>query len=90
MPLGLCDYRSFNWERDLITLKLVYPNSTGETFMVANNPAHKWYYLKGMAPNEAVLFKWCASSCTFYVVTIVFDSGDGLFSPLLVLNRGRM
>ncbi|KAF8518958.1 hypothetical protein BU17DRAFT_66125 [Hysterangium stoloniferum] len=45
-PLALCDFRSINWETDLVptTLKL----RDRETFSVKYNPAHKWKYLRGI------------------------------------------
>lgn len=60
-PLALCDYRSVNWNQDLIPTTLKYPERTGETFGVNFNPAHQWKYLRGMTPEEAVLIK-CSES----------------------------
>lgn len=57
-PLAVCDYRSINWEQDLVPTTLRYPDRDGETFTVNYNPAHKWKYLKGITPEEAILIKW--------------------------------
>lgn len=57
-PLAVCDYRSIDLEKDLVPTDLRYPNQKREIFTVNYNPAHKWKYLKGMTPEEAILFKW--------------------------------
>lgn len=60
-PLALCDYRSVDWDHDLVPTTLRYPDRDGETLSVTFNPAHKWKYLRGMTPDEAVLIK-CSES----------------------------
>ena len=57
-PLALCDYRSVTPDKDLFTVKLIFPERVGETFGVNYNPDHKWKYLRGMTPDEIVLIKW--------------------------------
>jgi hypothetical protein len=56
-PLALCDYTTVNPQTDLIPSTLKYPDRDGETFAVKFNEKHKWYYLKDMTPDEAVLIK---------------------------------
>ncbi|KAF9266183.1 hypothetical protein L218DRAFT_858584 [Marasmius fiardii PR-910] len=56
-PLAVCDFRSVNWEKDLVPVDLVYPDKVGETFGVNYNPEHKWKYLRGMTPEEFILIK---------------------------------
>ncbi|EMD37751.1 hypothetical protein CERSUDRAFT_114386 [Gelatoporia subvermispora B] len=56
-PLALCDYRSINYQGDLVPTALRYPDRDGETFGVKFNPDHKWKYVKGMTPEEFVLIK---------------------------------
>ncbi|GJJ15466.1 hypothetical protein Clacol_009744 [Clathrus columnatus] len=56
-PLAICDFRSINWDKDLVPTRLVYTDSVGETCSVAYNPTHKWRYVRGMTPEEAVLIK---------------------------------
>ncbi|KIJ54029.1 hypothetical protein M422DRAFT_154008 [Sphaerobolus stellatus SS14] len=56
-PLALCDYRSINWDTDLVPTALRYPDRDGETFSVVYNPNHKWKYLRDMTTEEAVLIK---------------------------------
>ncbi|EIW75994.1 hypothetical protein CONPUDRAFT_65153 [Coniophora puteana RWD-64-598 SS2] len=56
-PLALCDFRSVNYDQDLVPVALVYPDREGETFGVTHNPEHRWNYVKGMTPDEFVLIK---------------------------------
>ncbi|KAF8579164.1 hypothetical protein K439DRAFT_1648545 [Ramaria rubella] len=56
-PLALCDYRTVDWERDLVPTVLKYADRVGETFSVQYSPEHKWKYLRGMRPDEGVLIK---------------------------------
>ncbi|GJJ11696.1 hypothetical protein Clacol_005932 [Clathrus columnatus] len=56
-PLALCDYRSINWDTDLIPTALKFSHRTGETFSVKYNPQHKWKYQRGMRPDEVVFIK---------------------------------
>jgi hypothetical protein len=50
---------------------LVYRDRVGETYGVAYNPAHRWYYAPDMQPTEALLLK-CFDSKT---------DGTARFSP---------
>lgn len=56
-PLTLCDFRSIDTKKDLVPSTLKYPDRDGETFGVQYNPNHKWKYVRGMTPEEAVLIK---------------------------------
>ncbi len=60
-PLAICDARSLKKEA-LIKLTRHYPHRTAETYHIAYNPDHEWYYFPEMTRNEALVFK-------------VFDSG---------------
>ncbi len=55
-PLGICDARSIAFE-DLLVSERRYPHRVGETYQVAHNPRHEWYYFPRMARNEALVFK---------------------------------
>ena len=55
-PLAVCDARSVA-PSDLVPSDLVYPHRTGETYSVTYNPAHRWFYLSDMGPDEALLIK---------------------------------
>ena len=55
-PLGLLDARSIA-PQDLIATDLVYPDRVGETYAVAYNSAHRWFYFPRQRADEAVLLK---------------------------------
>jgi hypothetical protein len=55
-PLAVCDARTITPE-DLLPSDLVYPDWTGETYAVAFNPRHRWYWHPRQTPNEATLIK---------------------------------
>jgi len=61
-PLAVCDARSVE-PADLVPSDLVYPDRVGETYSVAFNPAHRWFYLSDMRPDEVLLLK-CYDSKT--------------------------
>jgi len=61
-PLAMCDARTVSPE-DLVTSDLVYRDRVGETYSVRYNPAHRWYYVPEMQPDEALLLK-CYDSRT--------------------------
>jgi hypothetical protein len=64
-PLALCDSRSIALN-DLVASDLVYPDKVGETYALAFNPRHRWYYFPDMTPDEYLLLK-------------IYDSaGDGI------------
>jgi hypothetical protein len=55
-PLALCDARTID-PKDLIPSDLVYRDWTGETYGVAYNPGHRWYWYPRQLPSEATLIK---------------------------------
>jgi hypothetical protein len=55
-PLALGDARSIAPE-DLLPSELRFPHRTGEIYMVAHNPAQRWFYIPDLQPDEAVLIK---------------------------------
>lgn len=61
-PLAMCDARSVAPE-DLVPQDLVYRDRVGEIYAVTYNPAHRWYYVPDMQPDEALLLK-CYDSAT--------------------------
>jgi len=61
-PLAVCDASSVA-PGDLVPSDLVYPERTGETYSVTYNPAHRWFYLREMETDEALLLK-CYDSRT--------------------------
>jgi hypothetical protein len=56
LPLALCDARTIA-PSDLVPSDLVYPDKVGETFSIAYNPAHRWFYFPELEPDEPVLLK---------------------------------
>jgi hypothetical protein len=58
-PLAMCDYRSVDYEQDLVPTDLIYTDrEPGETFHVRASPNHQWKYIPGLRPSEYVLLKW--------------------------------
>jgi hypothetical protein len=55
-PLAVCDARSIVLP-DLIPSDLVYPDWVGETYSIAFNPSHRWYWYPQQTPTEATLLK---------------------------------
>jgi hypothetical protein len=74
-PLALCDYRTLNWDRDLIPTILKFETRDGETYRVRYSPEHRWKYVKGMTPEEAVLIKWCVP-CNLFLFTVLTNGFD--------------
>ncbi len=56
-PLALCDAASLDADRDLVVNELIYPDRVGQTFSVRWHPAHRWYYRRGLRPDQAILIK---------------------------------
>lgn len=55
-PLTVCDAQSIA-PTDLIATDLVYRHRVGETYAIAYNPRHQWYYFPQMHRNEALFIK---------------------------------
>jgi hypothetical protein len=55
-PLAIADARSLA-SGDLIAAERRYPDRVGETYQIAYNPDHDWYYFPAMRRNEALVFK---------------------------------
>jgi len=55
-PLAVCDARTIE-PADLIPSDLVYPDWTGETYSIAFNPRHRWYWYPRQTPTEATVLK---------------------------------
>ncbi|KAI0203402.1 hypothetical protein F4808DRAFT_467472 [Astrocystis sublimbata] len=61
-PLAIADARSVA-EDELVPIGLIYPTRKGETLSVRAAPGHRWYYKRGMTPEETLLIK-CFDSKT--------------------------
>lgn len=55
-PLAVCDARTIE-PQDLLPSDLKYPDWTGETYSIAFNPRHRWYWYPRQTPSEATLLK---------------------------------
>lgn len=55
-PLAICDSRAIS-EDDLIKVERRHPGRVGETYSIAYNPNHEWYYFPNMTRDEALVFK---------------------------------
>jgi hypothetical protein len=62
VPLGLCDYTSVA-PGDLLDCRAIFdpldgsPEWSFANYLLAANPAHRWYYYPDMRPDEAIVFK---------------------------------
>ncbi len=74
-PLTVCDASTVA-PHELVPTDLVYRNRVGETYSVTYSPAHRWYYLPEMTPDEAFLLK-CYDSRT---------DGRARFAPHTAFN----
>jgi hypothetical protein len=77
-PLALCDARSVTAE-DLIAADVHYATRTGEIYLVAHSPRHRWFYFPEMQPNEALVFKQFDSDVSVgarFVPHAAFDHPD--------------
>lgn len=61
-PLALADAQTAA-AADFVATDLVYPDRTGEYYLLKYNPAHRWYYAPAMQPSEALLLKNYDSAC---------------------------
>lgn len=62
-PLAVCDARTISSEH-LVASDIIYPERTGEIYLVTYSATHRWYYYPAMAPNEVLVFKHYDSRTT--------------------------
>jgi hypothetical protein len=55
-PLALCDAASVA-PQDLVEADLLFPKRAGEIYLLTYNPAHRWFYARGMRPDDVLLIK---------------------------------
>lgn len=67
-PLAVADFRTIVPERDLVTVKLLYPDYVGETYRVRFHQNHQWYYHSHQNKNDVLLLK-------------CYDSKTGVLTP---------
>jgi hypothetical protein len=56
-PLAVGDFRTIDFERDLVPITLKYPNEDGETFGVRYSENIKFYYKSMLETDEVILIK---------------------------------
>jgi hypothetical protein len=56
-PLAVADYRSVDFEKDLVPVTLKYPHRDGETFGVRYSDKLKFYYKSRLGTDEVILIK---------------------------------
>jgi len=61
-PLAICDASSVAMD-DLVAADLVYPDRTGENYLVTHNSAHRWFFAPEMGADEVLIFR-CYDSAT--------------------------
>ena len=44
-------------DSDWIATDLKYPDRTGEIYRISFNPAHRWFYVPNLQPDEILLLK---------------------------------
>ncbi|KXH66562.1 hypothetical protein CSAL01_10736 [Colletotrichum salicis] len=64
-PLAVADGTTVA-EEDLVPGAIIYPRHRAETWTIKPNPAHRWYFLDGQRPDEALFIK-CFDSDTSVV-----------------------
>ena len=82
VPLAFCDARTLA-AQDLIVADAIFdppgaPEWSFESWVVAHNPAHRWYWFSDMTADEAVLFKTNDSdpARAHHVPHVAFDLPD--------------
>ncbi|CCC14295.1 hypothetical protein SMACR_08858 [Sordaria macrospora] len=56
-PLGLCDGRTLDFEKDTVSSDVVFDDFVTENLQIYPNPASEWYYLPDHNTWEALIFK---------------------------------
>jgi hypothetical protein len=79
-PLAMCDGRSIP-EVGFIRNERRYRDRTAETYHIAYNPAHRWFYFPYMTRNEALVFKVFDSDASAGVRFTAHTSFDDPTSP---------
>lgn len=78
VPLALCDARSVA-EADLLSADAIFdppggaPEWSFESWLVAHNPGHRWYWFSDMTRDEAIVFKSSDSEFGNVVPHVAFD-----------------
>jgi len=76
-PLALCDFRTVD-KTDLVPMDIVYPHFVDEAYEVRYNPAHRWFYKKGMRQEDMIVFKLYDNLASEATGKEGFGSGESL------------
>ena len=63
VPLALCAYTSLEEKADLVDCTAIFdppggaPEWSFGNYVIAHNPAHRWFYYSNMHPGEVIVFK---------------------------------
>ena len=79
-PLAVCDARTID-SGDLLPSDLVYRDWVGETYSIAFNPRHRWYWYPLQMPNEATLLKIYDSALDGRARLTAHTAFDDPYSP---------
>lgn len=55
-PLAICDAQTVS-SKELFHCDVLYPNRTGEIYLLAHSANHRWHYYPNMRKEEALIFK---------------------------------
>jgi len=56
-PLAFADWRTLDPAHDLVSMRYIFADRIGNTFVVRYNPGHRWYFMSDQTPEEVALFK---------------------------------
>lgn len=56
-PLALCDYRTVNLERDILSNDVLFREEAGENLLLKYNVAHQWYYMSDQEVDDIIVFR---------------------------------
>lgn len=79
-PLAMCDGRTIP-KSGFIRNERRYRDRTAETYHIAHNPAHRWYYFPQMTRDEALVFKVFDSDASAGVRFTAHTSFDDPTTP---------
>jgi len=82
-PLAVCEFSSLDVVNDLVptTLENPPPRPHGETYSVAHNPNHRWWFWSDMTPGD-VLFLKCYDSASHELQNVKASKAEVLESEL--------
>jgi hypothetical protein len=73
-PLALCDVRTVDYEKDIVSQDLVFADRLNENSRVYYNKKQAWYYYPNLRDDEIIVFQQMDSR---------FPSGKGKIPPIV-------